>query len=126
MYWRLKEMKKLIASLLVLVFGATMVIAEVPVPGAETPQTVTVSPEDFSDVEGVGLDENDSSLIMGRGGVQEISGGVKISINTPIVKYEAYVNVTYKNPKTTNNSSSSNNSNKIEKGERAGNGHLTK
>ncbi|MCA1951051.1 MAG: hypothetical protein LDL24_10800 [Treponema sp.] len=67
-------MKKLIASLLVLVFGATMVMAEVPAPGAETREAVAVSTADFDDVEGVGLNESEKILVQGEGLIGAVIG----------------------------------------------------
>jgi hypothetical protein len=55
-------MKKLIASLLVLVFGATMVMAEVP--AANAPQ---VMPSAFADVEGLPLDAQQADAVEGEG-----------------------------------------------------------
>jgi hypothetical protein len=65
-------MKKLIASLLVLVFGATMVMAEVPTVTANSEQVVastaigTPSADlAFADVEGAPLGEAESADVMG-------------------------------------------------------------
>jgi len=64
MYWRLKEMKKLIASLLVLVFGATMVMAEVPAVAVNSEQVIA-SEAAFAEVEVIPLGEAESADVKG-------------------------------------------------------------
>ncbi len=59
-------MKKLIASLLVLVFGATMVMAEVPTVAVNSEQVVA-SEAAFEDVEGTPLGEAESADVKGKG-----------------------------------------------------------
>jgi hypothetical protein len=85
-YWRYTEMKKLIASLLVLVFVATMVMAEVP--AANAPQAV---PSAFADVEGLDLNEVEEQNVIGKGPLAgavggailgAVSGGVYESVRT--------------------------------------------
>lgn len=111
-------MKKLIASLLVLVFGATMVMAENANP-IVAEDSILIDGTIFSDVEGYVLDKNVTPLISGSQGNWDV--GVRIEIKTPIGKAE--LSAHYDNRKDSNNKNSSN---KIDKGERAGGGRLTK
>ncbi|MCX7656182.1 MAG: hypothetical protein N2Z76_06625, partial [Treponemataceae bacterium] len=62
-------MKKVVASLLVLFLGASMVMAEVPVPGATPHQTAVAVA--FADVEGMVLGEQDSAAV--KGGVGPVA-----------------------------------------------------
>jgi hypothetical protein len=93
-------MKKLIASLLVLVFGATMVLAEAP--AANAPQVVPCA---FADVEGLDLNEVEEQNVIGKGPLAgavggailgAVSGGVYESVRT------AYRMVTKKEDRNTN------------------------
>lgn len=59
-------MKKLIASLLVLVFGATMVMAEMPAVAVNSEQVVA-SEAAFAEVEGTPLGEAESADVKGKG-----------------------------------------------------------
>ncbi|MFZ5368905.1 MAG: hypothetical protein ACOZCE_11795 [Spirochaetota bacterium] len=67
-------MKKLIASLLVLVFGATMVMAEVPAVAVNSEQVVA-SEAAFAEVEGTPLGKAESADVKG-GQLPDLDGSV--------------------------------------------------
>ena len=64
-------MKKVIASLLVLLLGASMVMAEMPVPGSAPQQTAAAVA--FADVEGIALGEQDSAAVKGGMGQRDLN-----------------------------------------------------
>ncbi|MCA1950286.1 MAG: hypothetical protein LDL24_06925 [Treponema sp.] len=90
-------MKKLIASLLVLFLGASMVMAEVSASGAESQQAVAVSTADFADVEGVEIGELESGEVRGgklpdrEGSVMYGSGVKKEVMNADYVPTKSQV-----------------------------------
>ncbi|AEJ18432.1 hypothetical protein [Gracilinema caldarium] len=74
-------MKRLIASLLVLVFGATMVMAEVS--AANSPQ---VLPSAFADVEGLPLDAQQADTVEGKGVIGAVVGAFSGAVSGAITE----------------------------------------
>jgi hypothetical protein len=102
-------MKKLMASLLVVIFGATMVMAEV-----QTPVSIQAAPilsgvadvqaqtADFADVEGVTLNELEAEGVKGEGVVGAITGAFGGAVGAAITESvrTAYLMVTKQEKRT--------------------------
>jgi hypothetical protein len=108
-------MKRLIASLLVVIFGTTMVMAEVQAPASmqaapilSSVADVQAQTADFADVEGITLNELEADGVKGEGGQFEVNGKVKVNVQAPFVKYEAELGFKYSNKNNNSNNSKQN------------------
>jgi len=130
-YWRYAEMKKLIASLLVLVFGATMVMAEVPAGIGSIQNEILVTASeiepDFLAVEGIVLNESESGNVKGGmgawDGYDKTEVTVKHTVKLGPYTYERTEKYVKKNSGNSNTSLS--NTTNSTRGQRRRGGRLT-